>query len=83
MNVLDTIRTHTDTLDTATLIEGIAILDKPGTTADERTVRCAMFQTLEARYPAVDPIMEAWAMDLESTATYAQALTAAIAEVTR
>ena len=82
MSILATLRTHTDTLDTATLLEGIALLDKPDTTPDERTVRAAMFQTLEARFPAVDPIMDAWADDLEATTTYAQALTAAIAQVT-
>lgn len=82
MSILATLRTHTDTLDTATLLEGIAILDKPDTTPDERMVRAAMCETLEARFPAAEPIMEEWTMNLESTLTYAQALTAAIAEVT-
>lgn len=81
MSVLAALRTHTDNLSTATLLEGIGLLDKPDTSPDERAVRAAMFQTLEARFPAVDPIMDAWADDLEATTTYAQALTAAIAKV--
>lgn len=83
MSILATLRTHTDTLDTATLLKGIALLDRTDTTPDERMVRAAMFETLEARFPAAEPIMEEWTMNLDSTLTYAQALTAAIAEVTR
>ncbi len=83
MTILDTLRAKTDTMPTDTLLEAVALLDKAETTEDERIVRAAMFETIEARFPAVEPIMEAWALDLDSTATYAQALAAAIVEVTR
>lgn len=83
MTTLGTLRTHTDTMPTDTLLQAVALLDHDHATPDERIVRAAMFETLEARYPAVDPIMEAWTLDLDNTLTYAQALTHAIAEVTR
>lgn len=83
MAIIETLRSHTDNMSTETLLEGIALLDKTTATGDERLVRAAMFQTLEARFPAVEPIMNQWAEDLESTTTYAQALAAAVAEVTR
>lgn len=83
MAIIETLRGQTDTLSTDTLLEGIALLDKAATTEDERLVRAAMFQTLEARFPAVEPVMNEWAEDLEATTTYAQALAAAIAGVAK
>jgi hypothetical protein len=77
--------------DDATLIGALGILDArirshvdAGTPVpqEERMVYAATCGVLEARYPAVDDYMNAWVDELDDGRTYAQALVAAIAEVT-
>lgn len=83
MTAHDTLRTQAEAHDTATLIGAMTILDAKATkTPAERMVLLSIYEVLEARHPEVDPIMESWSEDLETDATYAQALTAALAEVT-
>jgi hypothetical protein len=81
---MDTLRTAASAHDDATLIGALGILDaRPTMRPEERMVYAATCGVLEARYPAVDDYMNAWVDELDDGRTYAQALVAAIAEVTR
>jgi len=56
-------------------------LDKAGLTADERTVKQWAIKAIEARVPAVEAHMEAWADSETRTSTYIQALGTALRTV--
>ena len=83
MNVIATLRTHTDKMSTDMLIEALQHLDSAPMGPDEKCVRAAMLETLEARYPAVEPYMVAWSEDMSTIDNYTEALVKAIEAVTR
>ena len=82
MNRWKIITDKASSLDTATLISSLVILDRPNLDESERIVRACLCDVLEERYPAAVVFMEAWVEDEWAAGqSYAQALVMAIAEL--
>ena len=67
---------------TATLCEGLMMLDRPGMDEAERLTRAVLIDVLTARHPEADAAFDAWATDEAAyqQSSAVQAITAAALE---
>lgn len=83
MNSLDTAASKFDTLQ---IIDAILHIDQTLNTVDRvsdeartlREIRASLYSTLEARFPHVEAVLEAWSMNVEDERTYTEALLEAV-----
>jgi hypothetical protein len=67
-----------DAQPTKVLIDSLLTLEASGPASEHHIARAWILQTLEARYPQADAALDAWAEDLDSTATYTETLLSVI-----